>query len=162
MPTHGGSDSPRATLYVRGDMFGANDQQHAVARQLDALASAGHIDDYDVSVWSDRVRLDDDRPQPAADRYRSFVQWADTAGVDIDPFFSVRERDSFVDGTVRELVLPVMCLAVRTDDGLETVAPHRRGAETTSVMDCLDELESLGASESLDAPAQSAVVPAED
>jgi hypothetical protein len=154
--TLGGSDSPQVTLYVRGDMFGANDRQNAVARRLGALEDAGRIDGYDVTVWSDRVRLDGDRPEPAADLYRSFVRWADAEGVDIDPFFSVRERESFVDGTARELVLPVMCLAVRTDDGLETVAPHRDGAETTSIVDCLDRLEAL------DAPARSVTVPAED
>jgi hypothetical protein len=49
-----------------------------------------------------------------------------------------------------------MCLAVRTDVGLETVAPNVRGDETTSVQDCLDALDAL------DAPARRVTVPAED
>jgi hypothetical protein len=139
----GGSAAPHVTFYVRGDMFGANDQQNAVVTTLSTLVDAGRIADYEVSVWSDRVRLDDDELPPAADRYHAFEAWAESEGVDIDPFFTVRERESFVDGTARELVLPVMCLAVRTDDGLEAVAPHVRDGETTSVRDCLKALETL-------------------
>lgn len=143
--TLSGSDAPHVTFYVRGDMFGANDQQTAVVTTLSALSDAGRIGDYEVSVWSDRVRLDGDSQPPAADHYRAFEAWAEAEGVDIDPFFTVRERESFVDGTARELVLPVMCLTVRTEDGLETVAPHVRDSETTSVQDCLETLETLDA-----------------
>jgi hypothetical protein len=121
-------------------MFGANDQQNLVVRRLRALEDAGHIDGYDVSVWSGRVRLTGTERPPVVGTYYSFARWADTAGVDISPFFTVRERESFVDGTARELVLPVMCLAVWTDDGLETVAPNVRDGETTTVEDCLDGL----------------------
>jgi hypothetical protein len=139
------SGAPRVTFYVRGDMFGANDRQHEVVTRLSALAADGRIDDYDVSVWSDRVRLDVDRGPPVVDLYRSFERWADAEGVDIGPFFDVRERESFLDGTARELVLPVMCLAVRTEEGLETVAPNVRDGEATSVVDCLDRLEARDA-----------------
>ena len=139
------SAAPRVAFYVRGDMFGANDQQTAVVTALSALAEDGRIDEYEVSVWSDRVRLDGDSQPPAADHYREFATWAEAEGVDIDPFFTVRERESFVDGTAHELVLPVMCLAVRTDDGLETVAPHDRNGESTSVRDCVEALKALDA-----------------
>jgi hypothetical protein len=145
---HSETATPRVTLYVRGDMFGANDQQNAVVGRLRELEASGRIDTYDVSVWNGRVRLTEDEGHkpPAVAAYEAFDAWADVAGVDIDPFFTVRERESFVDGVARELVLPVMCLEVRTDDGIATVAPNVRESDTITVQDCLDELETLEAS----------------
>jgi hypothetical protein len=137
------SATPRVTFYVRGDMFGANDQQNAIVGRLRDLAASGRIEAYDVAVWNGRVRLDTDRTPPAVTAYEAFSDWAAAAGVDIDPFFTVRERESFVDGAARELVLPVMCLAVESEDGIESVAPNVRGDETTTVRDCLDALEAL-------------------
>ena len=144
---HSETAPPRVTLYVRGDMFGANDQQNAVVRRLGELADDGRIDEYDVSVWNGRVRLGGDRTPPAVAAYEEFDAWADAEGVDIAPFFTVRERESFVDGVARELVLPVMCLAVHTDEGLATVAPSVRDTEIVTVQDCLDELETLEATQ---------------
>lgn len=135
--------TPRVTLYVRGDMFGANDQQNEVVTRLRELEDSGRIEEYEVSVWNGLVRLDGNRKPPTVAAYEEFDEWADAEGVDIDPFFTVRERESFVDGVARELVLPVMCLEVRTDDGLATVAPNTQGSEITTVQDCLDELEAL-------------------
>jgi hypothetical protein len=137
--------TPRVTLYVRGDMFGANDQQNSVVRRLRELEESGRIEAYDVFVWDGRVRLNGgvERVPAAVDAYEEFDAWAEAAGVDIDPFFTVRERESFVDGIARELVLPVMCLEVRAGDGIDTVAPYVDDAGTTTVQDCLDELEAL-------------------
>jgi hypothetical protein len=140
---HSETATPRVTLYVRGDMFGANDQQNAVVSRLRELEHSGRIGEYEVSVWNGRVRLGDDRTPETITTYEKFEAWAAETGVDIDPFFTVRERESFVDGVARELVLPVMCLEVRTDDGLETVVPNVQDAEITTVQDCLDELEAL-------------------
>lgn len=147
---------PRVTFYVRGDMFGANDQQNDVVRRLRTLEDEGRIDDYDVSVWNGRVRLTDEDQPPVVDTYRRIESWANTEAVDIDPFFTVRERESFIDGTARELVLPVMCLVVQTEDGVVDVAPNVREGETRSVADCLNDLETL------DAPARTTAMPAED
>jgi hypothetical protein len=142
---HDESVTPRVTLYVRGDMFGANDQQNAVVRRLRELEDSGRIDAYDVMVWDGRVQLTGGggRTPDAVAAYEEFDAWAASAGVDIDPFFTVRERESFVDGVARELVLPVMCLEVRTGRDIETVAPNVDGPDITTVQDCLDELESL-------------------
>jgi hypothetical protein len=150
------ADAPRVTFYVRGDMFGANDQQNAVVDRLRELEAENRIEEYEVRVWNSRVQLGDDETHRTVEQYREFASWAETGDVDIDPFFTVRERDSFVDGTARELILPVMCLAIRGDDGLETVAPNSRDGETTTVQDCLDALETL------DAPARPVTVAAED
>ncbi|AUV81335.1 hypothetical protein C2R22_06385 [Salinigranum rubrum] len=132
-------------------MFGANDQQNAVVARLRELEDSGRIETYDVFVWDGRVRLNggEGRTPAAVTAYEEFDSWADATGVDIDPFFTVRERESFVDGLARELVLPVMCLEVRDDDGIETVAPNFDGSEITTVQDCLDELETLDASPEL-------------
>ncbi|WP_380675446.1 HTH domain-containing protein [Salinigranum sp. GCM10025319] len=150
------ADARQVTFYVRGDMFGANDQQNAVVDRLRELDDDDVIEGYDVRVWNSRVRLTGTETPAEVEQYRAFESWADAANVDIDPFFTVRERDSFVDGTARELILPVMCLAVHGDDGLEAVAPCARGDETYTVRDCLAELETP------DAPARRVTVPAED
>jgi hypothetical protein len=154
--TIGSADPPRITFYVRGDMFGANDQQNAIVGRLRELDAADRIEEYEVRVWNSRVRLTGEDAGPAVTRYREFESWAEAEGVDIDPFFTVRERDSFVDGTARELILPVMCLVVRSDDGLEAVAPTIQDGETITVQNCLDALELP------DSPAQRVTVPAED
>lgn len=137
------TEQPRVAFYVRGDMFGANDQQNAVVNRLRELDAADLIEGYEVYVWNSRVELSGAETQPDVTVYREFSSWADAAGVDIDPFFTVRERESFVDGIARELVLPVMCLEVRAGDGIDTVAPYVDDAGTTTVQDCLDELEAL-------------------
>ena len=154
--TIGSADARQVTFYVRGDMFGANDQQNAVVDRLRELDADDVIEGYDVKVWNSRVRLTDAETPAEVEQYRAFESWGADVGVDIDPFFTVRERDSFIDGTARELILPVMCLAVHGDDGLEAVAPYARGDETYTVQDCLDELETP------DAPARRVTVPAED
>lgn len=149
---------PRVRLYVRGDMFGANDQQREVVQRLSDLAEDGRIDDYEVHIWEGRVSLSDERRSPAVAEYERFAEWADDADLDIDPFFDVRERDSFIDGLARELILPVMCLAVEAEEELLTVAPNvdPESDETRSVYDCLDALDAL------DAPARRVAIPAED
>jgi hypothetical protein len=154
--TASSADTPRVTFYVRGDMFGANDQQNAVVDRLRELDATGRVDAYDVTVWNSRVELAGEETPAAAARYREFDAWAAAEGVDIDPFFTVRERDSFVDGTVRELILPVMCLAVHGDDGIEALAPHVRDGGTVTVRDCLADLETR------EATARRVTVPAED
>jgi hypothetical protein len=137
-------------------MFGANDQQNAVVNRLRELDAADRIEGYEVHVWNSRVQLSDGETQSDVAVYREFRSWADDADVDVDPFFTVRERESFVDGTARELIFPVMCLAVRADGELRTVAPHRHGHETNTVQDCLDALETL------DSTARRVAVPVEE
>lgn len=144
-----GDEQPRVGLYVRGDMFGANDQQRAVVRRLAELEDQGRIEGYEVHVWEGQVSLDTGRASETVAQYETLESWAEEADIDIGPFFDVRERESFIDGQVRDLILPVMCLTVYDDDGVSMVAPHVDPAsdETRSIYDCLDALGELDAAE---------------
>jgi hypothetical protein len=142
MPT---TDPTHAELYVRADTFGTHDLQTDVRRRLARLDDDGALDDVDVSTWGSRVRLDTPATGDEAraiERFRSFVHWAERAGVSLEPFFETWTRRSEVlDEEYEELVTPVMCVALYDEDEVIDVAPHRVGDETRTVSDCLDDLE---------------------
>jgi hypothetical protein len=78
------------------------------------------------------------------DDYERFRTWADNDGVSLEPAFARRTRTTLGgDGPVAFLLLPVVCLAVRVDGDLVTVAPHSTGATAYTVTDALSDVETL-------------------
>jgi hypothetical protein len=140
------TDPLRAELFVRADTFGTHDLQTDIRRRLARLDDENALDGVAVSTWQSRVRLDapDSADEARAiEQFDSFGQWAERAGVSLEPFFETWTRYSAVlDEGYEELVTPVVCLALFDGSDVVEVAPHRTDEGTYTVRDCLATLES--------------------
>lgn len=73
-----------------------------------------------------------------------FRAWADNNGVSLEPAFEHRIRTTPAgDDQDAFLPLPVVCLAVRVDGDLVTVAPHTTGTTADTATDTLSDVASL-------------------
>lgn len=128
--------------YVRASA--AQDPVDDVLDTVHEYADAGSVDELSVGVWPDRIRLGDDDAGAVIDDYERFQSWADTDGVSLEPAFTRRTRTTLPrDDPDTFLVLPVVCLAVRVDGDLVTVAPHTTGTTTYTVADALSDVAAL-------------------
>lgn len=113
---------------------------------LHEYADTGLVDEFSLDVWPDRVRLGDDGSASAAvvDDYERFRTWADKDGVSLEPAFACRTHATMAhDDPDAFLRLPIVCLAVRVDGDLVTVAPHTTGTTAYTVADALSDVEAL-------------------
>jgi len=142
MTQDGSLTGTRVELYTRRSLHDAAARRRVeVAGRLNRLATAGHVSGVEIDTWQKKVPLDGSSRE--RDLYEGFADWADEAGVSLEPFFDTRECYSMDTGQCRErLVLPVLCLAVYRGDELRSVYPHSTGTGSRSVLDCLQALES--------------------
>ncbi|MFW6320693.1 MAG: HTH domain-containing protein [Halohasta sp.] len=142
---------PTVKLFIRADPeLGCETQKQAVLRRLDELDETGHIDDYEVNVWTKEIRLAG--PLEGTSYYRmvrehveEFQGWADSEGVQLNSAFKIKSLDcEITDETYRILSLPCICLAVYEDDDLRGVYPHTDDETIRTVSTCLAELETRG------------------
>lgn len=140
MPTTPSGEATRADLFVRCDLpKPARQCRQTIEERLERVASAGGLEDYSVSSWAKRVPLDSDTEEMEC--YEEFRRWATDEDVTLAPFFDTRECYSMTTGEKRrELVLPVLCLAIYDDDELVYVAPHATASTTATIPDCVDQL----------------------
>lgn len=108
------------------------ERQRAVLDTFEQLEATGVLDDVSVVRWPKHVRVPSDRTDiDVGDTYREF---ADAVGADsLEPFFK-RKPVSGRSGDV--LVLPVICVAIRTDDELTGLYPHWDDGTHHSIEDC--------------------------
>lgn len=129
-------------LYARSPLPGVvAERRETVADRLSSLSDRGRLAAFDVATWQPKVPLAGDEPE--VELFDRFSEWAEGAGVGLEPFFETRTCYSMETGEVGErLVLPVLCLGIYRDDRLASVYPHAADGETRSVMDGLRALES--------------------
>ncbi|WP_299333112.1 HTH domain-containing protein [Haloplanus sp.] len=129
--------------YVRASA--ALDQVDDLLEAVHEYADAGLVDGYSIDIWPDRIRLGDTEGSAAViDDYERFRAWADNDGVSLEPAFEHRTRTTMAgDDPDAFLVLPVVCLAVRVDGDLVTVAPHTTDTTAYTAADALSDVESL-------------------
>jgi hypothetical protein len=136
---------PQVTLdcYVRATAAGVLVDD--ISDTLHTCNEGGLLDELTVEFWPDEIRLTDDTEETAVRaHYRQFQAWAESEGVSLEPAFTRRERTTPVsDGSDTVLVLPVLCLAIRIDGELVSVAPHTTGTTPYTVMDALADIQSL-------------------
>lgn len=129
-----------ATLYVRASIpTRVREHVYDVVDDLEALADRGVVEEVTVETWDARVPVEggaDCLCATAYEAYETFSEWASDRGRSLQPYFRVRESDR---GEV--LVLPIMCLAVESEDGLEAVYPSETPEEKATVHDGLSALE---------------------
>lgn len=142
MPNTECPQTRRAELFVRADLPTPSEKRRtAVESRLQELRCQGVFDGVETTVWEKRVPVSGDSC-PEKSRYNEFAEWATDAGVCLAPFFDTRECYSFDTGEKRrELVMPVLCLAVYDDGELTQVAPFARGGAPHSIEDYLDDIE---------------------
>lgn len=113
---------------------------------LERLESHAVLDEVTLEVWGkrfERTPLDERVPALARihDRLERFEAWATAPNRHLDPFFTRRRLDSAITGECREYWhLPSLALAEYDGDGLTHVAPCRRGGQTVTVFDRLEQL----------------------
>ncbi|WP_254278735.1 HTH domain-containing protein [Haloarcula marina] len=132
----------RAELFVRSDLPQASEKcLDAVEVGLEKLARRGVLDDYERTEWEKRIPISGDGHRPERERFNEFAEWANERGAYLAPFFDTRWCYSDETGERRkELVLPVLCLAVYEDGELARVAPFAEDGTPTSLGACLAEL----------------------
>lgn len=117
----------------------ARERQQAIVGRLEALAERDVVDEVDVSVWGDRIRLDgDERTTSSAvhERMERLRSWAAASGRSLEPVFQRRTgQSSLMGGHYDVLVLPMMGLVEYRDGRVSHVAPSRDGDDLVSVSD---------------------------
>lgn len=132
----------RIDLFVRDQLPPPTERQtERVRTRLHQYESRGAIDTLSTDTWPRRVRVEA-AENGVRDTYLAYTSWARAAGVDLTPFFSVRERHSPESASPDDwLMMPALCLAVSVDGTLRAVYPHRTAHGCVTVPDALDHLE---------------------
>jgi hypothetical protein len=136
-------------LYVRSLSSSATGiRLESIIDRLKAFVAEGHINDYTVTVWGERVSTDETVSQTDQGafihrRIAEFRRWASEHGATLEGGFDTRTTHSSITGETHEFVpLPSVALAARRDGDLEWVVPSSDDAGTTSAMDQLESITS--------------------
>jgi hypothetical protein len=124
------------TVYLRESPPSyVHDRQNAVLEVLGALESAGVVRDVPVVRWPEQVREAGETEAPALDIYETF---RDSVGREsLEPFF---EEKPAAGADERVVVLPVICVALRSDRELTGLYPRWENGTHHSIEDCLNAL----------------------
>ncbi|WP_424004526.1 HTH domain-containing protein [Haloarcula salina] len=138
MPLTSAQGERRARLFVRSELPTPSRKRcTAIEREVESLVCQGVIDGVETVEWQKRVPLRGDN-SGERELYNEFAAWAREAGVALAPFFDTRLCYSTTTGERRrELVLPVVCLALYENGDLVRVAPFADGGRAESVEECI-------------------------
>jgi len=141
MPQTSAQGERRARLFVRSDLPTPSRKRcTAIECEVESLACQGVIDGVETVEWRKRVPLRGDN-SGERELYNEFAAWARRSDVALAPFFDTRLCYSTSTGERRrELVLPVVCLAVYEGGDLVRVAPFTDDGRAESVEDCIAAL----------------------
>lgn len=151
MPRRERATDRRATLYTRGALpRPAAARRAAVVEELADVTASGSLDAFEVVRWAKRVPAERESGREGR-LVAEFRAWAEAEGARLAPSFDTRRCYSRQSARPRtELVLPVLCLAVREDGELTEVAPRAEDGAVVTVDDCLERLAGANASERRD------------
>ncbi len=128
--------------YVRPSLF-----VEPVTDTIDRLreyAEKTVVDELAVESWPDEISLSENSDSDVMTAYDQFRTWASLHDASLAPGFTQRDRTTLVSDTVdRILTPPVLCLAIRVDGELVSVAPHYTENATYTVHDALADIERL-------------------
>lgn len=150
-------DSIDVTVWLREDEPAGIQGQSTLLSRLRRLESEGAINDLTVNRWCKQLECDPDVEFPGSEvalreRIDEFKQWAEARGHSLEPAFRWCEKTSLVSDDSREyLVLPVVCLEVRSNDRLLAVFPCTSGTETNTALNCVTQLEALSRDDAIEA-----------
>lgn len=118
----------------------------SVIDRLESFVTEGHIDEYTVTVWGERVSTTPavartERGTSIRRRIAEFRQWADEHDVTLGGGFDTRTiHSSITNETDTFITLPSVALAARRDGDLEWVVPSTDESGMTTAMDRLESI----------------------
>ncbi|WP_257298436.1 HTH domain-containing protein [Haloarchaeobius sp. FL176] len=127
-------------VYVRAHTSVTGPREHAI-ETVEELVDRGVVADYELHTWPSAV--DVTVPNEVTTQYREFEQWAERAGVTLEPAFSHRIENNAITGDhIETLVTPLVCTVVRRGDDIAAVLPCCRGeSDHVSVLTYLSALD---------------------
>lgn len=130
---------PVLVVYLRASApLPARERQEEVIERAERLEREGRIEGLHVRRWDDRVIVRNGGDEPV-ETFETFKERAAEIGHTIEPFFQEHERAG-----AREIVFPIICIAVHVEEELRRVFPCRDETDAYSVWDCLTALETDG------------------
>jgi len=134
------TESLTVDVYLRAHTPIIGPREHAI-ETVEELVERGIVADYEVHTWPSAVDLT--VPSEVTGQYREFAEWAERAGVTLEPAFSHRVEDNAITGEHNEmLVTPLVCTVVRRGGDIVAVLPCCRGESDHVTV--LSYLSSLG------------------
>lgn len=151
--TTGTTDQLWAELWLRQDTYGTYEAQQEVLDQMERLEETGVLDTSTVTGWGKEVlTVEASVRSEALVALESFEDWAEEAGVSLEPGFERRTESPLLStGTYEVAVFPVVCLALYEGNDVCGVFPCTDGEDVHTVKDALDTLAVDGAEPLLDA-----------
>lgn len=143
------TDSIRAVVRLRTlGPSGLNPPQIEVIDRLQTLSENenGPIADLDVGMWGPSMgdtQIEHRDPGDMRETVAEFRQWADMNGHTLRPAFEWRSIDS-TDTGERQIVTPLITLALYNGERLQAVYPHVNGNEVNTIHDGIEALEAMG------------------
>jgi hypothetical protein len=120
----------------------ARTAQETIIDRLKRLDDRGHIREYELTIWGDRIRLDTTPRTPTEETLRDkidrFRRWERRTDVSLAPGFDEREIDPLVDDAYTVFRPPVIALAVYAGSNVWGVFPCEVDGDPVTVDACLD------------------------
>lgn len=120
----------------------ARTAQETIIDRLKRLDDRGHIREYELTIWGDRIRLDTTPRTPTEEGLRDkidrFRRWERRTDVSLAPGFDEREIDPLVDDAYTVFRPPVIALAVYAGSNVWGVFPCEVDGDPVTVDACLD------------------------
>lgn len=140
----------RVTVWIREDAPTVYGQSDLVSR-LHRLQATGLLSDVSIRIWGKRLTLDpNDIVSETGKEIRllisAFEHWADQNGLSLESAFRRHSHSPLVSKTQQDIItLPVICLAVYDRGRLIGVFPCSNTDHTSTVEDCVAQLEEMAA-----------------
>lgn len=116
--------------------------QESTIDRLKRLDDRGHIREYELTIWGDRIRLDTTPRTPTEvtlrDKIDRLRRWERRNDVSLAPGFAETEVDPLVDDAYTVFQTPVIALAVYAGSNVWGVFPCEVDGESVTVDECLD------------------------
>jgi hypothetical protein len=132
-----------AVLYMRSVApSGINGVQEETIERLEHLTNDTRLDSVDYEIWGHNIPADCSKTA-IKKAYEEFEEWADEHGYSLAPAFHVRETETIVSEQSHTVIsVPLLCLGVYDDHGVEAVFPCSDDKQTYTLEDGLCALES--------------------
>ncbi|WP_331232330.1 HTH domain-containing protein [Natronorarus salvus] len=132
-----------AVLYMRSVApYGINGIQEETIERLEHLTDDTRLGSVDYEIWGHNIPVDDSTTA-IKKVYDEFEEWADEHGYSLAPAFHVRETETIVSERSHTVIsVPLLCLGVYDDHGIEAVFPCSDDERTYTLEDGLRALES--------------------
>lgn len=134
-------------MYLRDDLPPTvAERLEVLVDRLGALEQLPHISSVDIATWEPITELPSRHGRSRSQRtIAKFEQWAETVGLSLSPAFDHRSvRSALCDRTYERTLVPIVAMAMSTDDGLKFVAPSSDERSTYTVEDCLEIVAAHG------------------